>query len=82
MGRGEKGCSGPRRKEEASDKRTPVSTRNLFGFHAFYILGFQIRFLLNKSSEFESQWLRHHKRNTDLWKWLLLTCREDIFLAK
>lgn len=61
----------------------PVPTRNLFRFCAFYTPGFQVSLLLiNKSSEFESQWFRHYKRNCVLWKWLLLKCREDLVLEK
>lgn len=39
----------------------PSQPKLLFSFCAFYILGFQVSFLLNKRSEFQSHWSSYYK---------------------
>lgn len=62
-----------------SDECTPVSTRSLVGFGAFYIQGFQVSFLSNKALSWEASGSDITKETKDLWKWLPLKCREEIF---
>lgn len=59
---------GPGR-NEVKLKYAPLSELKLvFSSYAFYIWGFQVSFLLNECSEFQSHWIRHDKKEQRLWK--------------